>query len=154
MIPPLPASARHALAHGEPGTLVHSVMLAPVTITQLAFYCACVGVTDPIHYDRSFARAAGFGDAVVNGSLRVAWMGQVLHDWLQSPAGLHRLQCEHRGVMLVGAAPCIEVRLAGTGDRGSAAQPGERDVELRTLDGDRLCDRGTATLRLPRADPS
>ena len=55
--------------------LIRTCQLAQVSRTQLAFYCAAVGVTDPIHYESTFARQAGFADNVVNGSLRVAWRG-------------------------------------------------------------------------------
>ncbi|GAA5231838.1 hypothetical protein FOZ76_14810 [Verticiella sediminum] len=95
------------------GDVLAGVDLPAVTMTQLAFYCAAVGVTDPIHYDRDFARKANFADAVVNGSLRVAWMAQVLAELAPEPGLLLRLHCSHRGIMLVGEAPHYSVRYAG-----------------------------------------
>ena len=94
----------------RPGDLLGCVEAPPVTMTQLAFYCGAVGVTDPIHYDREFARRAGFADAVVNGSLRVAWLAQAVKNLLAEHDQLSSLQCTHRGMMTVGQAARIEIR--------------------------------------------
>jgi acyl dehydratase len=94
----------------RPGDLLACVEAPPVTMTQLAFYCGAVGVTDPIHYDREFAKRMGFPDAVVNGSLRVAWLAQAVTNLIAEPDRLDRLQCSHRGMMVVGQAPRIEIR--------------------------------------------
>lgn len=123
------------------------ITLPPVTVTQLVFYCAAVGVTDPIHFDREFARKSGFADLVVNGSLRVAWLAQALAD-LAAPTGrLESFDCSHRRPMLVGAAPVIELRIqdaepAGDGfDRIHCEAIGLADGEV--------ADRATATLLVP-----
>ena len=99
-----------AVGELRPGDLLDCVEAPPVTMTQLAFYCGAVGVTDPIHYDREFARRAGFPDAVVNGSLRVAWLAQAVTNLLAEHDQLGSLQCSHRGMMIVGQAPRIEIR--------------------------------------------
>jgi len=115
-------------------------------MTQLAFYCAAAGVTDPIHYDRVFARQSGFADAVVNGSLRVAWMAQALHELALPRGWLTRLKCSHRGLMLVGEVPCLEIRY-----RGHTEGPDGTHVELtiQTLVGGRTCDTGDGTVFIP-----
>jgi len=92
------------------GDLLARIVLPPVTATQLAFYCAATGVTDPIHYDRDFARRAGFPDLVVNGSLRIAWLAQVLADLAEKRGLLEAFSCSHRRPMFVGQAPVLEVR--------------------------------------------
>lgn len=132
-----------ALARCREGDVLHAKTLAVVSMTQLAFYCATVGVTDPIHYDREFARKAGFADAVVNGSLRVAWMAQILADL--APARLESLNCSHRGVMLVGEAPRFEVRLRSHQRTPEGATRIEVTIEATV--GDAKRDVGEATLR-------
>jgi len=129
-----------------PEQLVRTCLQPQVTMTQLAFYCAAAGVTDPIHYDRAFARQTGFADAVVNGSLRVAWMAQALHELVLPHGWLTRLQCSHRGMMLVGEAPSIEIRY-----RGHTCSPAGTHVELaiQTLVSGRLCDTGEGTVFFP-----
>lgn len=129
-----------------PEQLVRTCLLPQVTMTQLAFYCAAAGVTDPIHYDRAFARQAGFADAVVNGSLRVAWMAQALHELVLPHGWLSRLQCSHRGLMLAGETPSIEIRY-----RSHASSPAGTHVELaiQTLAAGRPCDTGEGTVFFP-----
>jgi acyl dehydratase len=139
------ASASMRLASEE---LVATRTQPAVSVTRLAFYCAAVGVTDPIHYDRSFARESGFPDAVVNGSLRVAWMAQALHDLAQPRGWLVRLQCSHRGLMLAGESPMTEVRYLGH----TEATDGMRiELAVKTLVGARVCDTGNGTIFFPAA---
>lgn len=105
------------LASGE---VLRRIALKPVTMTQLAFYCAATRVTDPIHYDRDFARATGFPDVVVNGSLRIAWLTQALADLVAAPDHVAALSCAHRGPLLVGQAMAIEVRATAGATEGEA----------------------------------
>jgi len=138
-----------ALKHLVQDELVATRTLPAVSMTQLAFYCAAVGVTDPIHYDRSFARHAGFPDAVVNGSLRVAWMAQALHELAQPGGWLVRLQCSHRGLMLAGETPVTEVRYLG---HSEAADGMRVELAVKTLVGERVCDTGSGTLYIRAAN--
>ena len=128
------------------GDVLAALTLPAVTMTQLAFYCAASGVTDPIHYDREFARRAGFLDVVVNGSLRVAWMAQILNDLVALSGFLERMNCSHRGVMLVGTAPHFEVRHQSH----RPAPDGSVLVEIKVsvTAASNICDVGEATLRL------
>lgn len=140
---------RARVARAGVGESLARVALAPVSLTQLAYYCAAAGVVDPIHYDRGFARDHGFPDAVVNGSLRVAWMTQVAADLAGTRGLLIDIACSHRGLMLVGQAPVIEARLAATApaDDGSL----EVAVDLVATVGEAVCDVGRARIRLPAA---
>lgn len=143
MLERLSAGALTSLA---PDDLVHTRVQPQVTMTQLAFYCAAVGVTDPIHYDRSFAREAGFPDAVVNGSLRVAWMAQALHELVQPLGWLARLQCSHRGLMLAGESPILEVRYVG---HAEGADGTSVELAVKTRVAERVCDTGNGTVFIP-----
>lgn len=130
----------------QPGELLASAQLPAVSSTQLAFYCAAIGVTDPIHYDREFARRAGFAELVVNGSLRVAWMAQALHSLVPAPGMLVHLSCSHRGMMQAGDAPRIEARYLSH----EAAPDGALTVTLQveTLVQGQTRDTGQARVRL------
>jgi len=129
--------------------LIRTCQQSAVTRSQLAFYCAAAGVTDPIHYDSTFARQSGFSDIVVNGSLRVAWMAQVLHE-LALPCGyLVQLRCAHRGLMLVGASPCIEIRYQGHTHREDSVLV---QLSIQTLIDGRPCDFGTGAILIKSAN--
>lgn len=107
---PLELTAAKGLAAGA---VLRRIDLPPVTMTQLVFYCAATRVTDPIHYDRDFARRNGFPDVIVNGSLRIAWLTQALADLVAAPDYVSALGCAHRGPLFVGQAVRIEVLAAG-----------------------------------------
>lgn len=127
----------------EPGQLLRTCVLPQVTATQLAFYCAAAGVVDPIHYDREFARRFGFSDAVVNGSLRVAWMAQALHELAFPDGWLTRMACSHRGMMLVGQTPRIEIRCQSHTTRDDGVFV---DLLIQTMVADTACDQGSGTV--------
>lgn len=129
-----------------PEQLIRSILQPQVSMTQLAFYCAAAGVTDPIHYDRAFAQRSGFADCVVNGSLRVAWMAQALHELAFPDGWLARLQCSHRGLMLVGATPRIEIRYQSHTRRDDGVLVA---LSVQTLVDGQACDLGTGAVLLP-----
>lgn len=139
------------LAAAKPGDVLATISLPAVTMTQLAFYCAAIGVPDPIHYDREFAKRSGFQDAIVNGSLRVAWMAQILADLVPLPGLLARLVCSHRAPLHVGDAPAYQVILARFHEEQDRTAVAEVRVECRVAD--RLCDVGEASLRLAATTP-
>lgn len=102
------------------GAVINSVTLPATTMTQMVYYCAAARVFDPIHFDREFAREHGFPDAIVNGSLRVAWMAQILCDILTLPDRIVELSCSHHGLVPVGQSVTIEARAAGALERCDA----------------------------------
>ena len=140
-----PLTAARVLA-AQAGDVLGTATLPPVSSTQLAFYCAASGVTDPIHFDREFARRAGFTDLVVNGSLRVAWMAQALSSLVEARGMLVGLSCSHRGMMLAGDAPCIQARYAGHEQEPDGALLVRLQVDTSVQGQTR--DVGQATVRL------
>ena len=116
-----------------------------VTMTQTAYYCAAVGVRDPIHYDHEFARSVGFDGAVVNGSLRQAWLCYLAEAMGGNRWQVDSVRCEHRGLLAVGAQIAVTVGWAG----GSVREPdgglaGSDSLELSVVlrSEDRVVDSG------------
>ena len=65
---------------------------------DLVMYAGAVGDFSPVGYDLLFAREAGLDGVVVQGGLKIAYLGELLHDWI-GPAGvIHRLGCQYRGM--------------------------------------------------------
>ena len=60
------------------------------------------GDYDPIHYDRDYARKRRFPDAVVNGRLKVAWLIQLMSNWIGDEGRLKKIGCQHRGMDIIG----------------------------------------------------
>jgi acyl dehydratase len=54
----------------------------PITRATLAFFCGASNDHNPIHVDIDFARAAGKEDVFAHGMLDMAYMGQLLTNWV------------------------------------------------------------------------
>jgi len=52
----------------------------------LALYCGASGDHNPIHVDSDFAKEAGLPDVFAHGMLSMAWLAQVLTQWVPQPA--------------------------------------------------------------------
>ncbi|MGH3756801.1 MaoC family dehydratase [Actinophytocola sp.] len=100
------------LADDPPPRLLCRVEWGPVTAAQVAFYCAAVGVSDPIHYNIDLARASGFGELVVNGSFRWALMTLSAEECLGALGWVAESTCRHLAPMRVGAAVVVELEQA------------------------------------------
>ena len=54
----------------------------PITRTTLAYFCGASNDHNPIHVDSDFARESGKEDVFVHGMLGMAYMGQLLTNWV------------------------------------------------------------------------
>ena len=96
----------------------------------LALYCGASGDHNPIHVDTDFAKAAGVGDVFAHGMLSMAYLGQLLTNWVPQSA-LREYGVRFVAITQVGA----QVRCAGRVTE-KFEQDGERRVrvELSTTD--------------------
>ena len=79
----------------------------------------------PIHMDAGAARAAGQPDVFGMGNLRLAYLHNVLHDWLAGAGGIVELSCQFRGLNFKGD------RLTAFGRvTGKREEDGARFVDL------------------------
>lgn len=136
---------RTAAEAASAGDVLLRLALPPVTMTQLVFYCGAAGVTDPIHFDREFAKRFGFPDCVVNGSLRVAWMAEAAASTVRAPDHLAELSCSHLKPMHVAGAGAIEMRLRERRSSPDGAILLACDIEIRV--GEDVVDRADAVLK-------
>ena len=54
----------------------------PITRTTLAYFCGASNDHNPIHVDSDFARSNGREDVFAHGMLDMAYMGQLLTNWV------------------------------------------------------------------------
>ena len=54
----------------------------PITRHTLALYCGGSGDHNPIHVDTDFAKKAGMRDVFAHGMLSMAYLGQLLTNWV------------------------------------------------------------------------
>lgn len=81
-----------------------------VTTEQIAAYAEASGDHNPIHVDEAFARSAGLPGIIAHGMLTMAFVDQMVTDWLGDRARLRRLQ----GRFAEMVRPGDEVRCTGT----------------------------------------
>lgn len=58
----------------------------PVSRTTLALFCGASNDHNPIHIDIDFARKAGMADVFAHGMLSMAYLGQMLTNWVPQSA--------------------------------------------------------------------
>lgn len=58
----------------------------PITRHTLALFCGASNDHNPIHVDIDFARAAGMDDVFAHGMLSMAYLGQLLTQWVPQAA--------------------------------------------------------------------
>ena len=73
------------------------------TTRQLVKYAAASVEYPEIHYDLRAAEAAGLPDVIVQGSLKHAFLAQLITDWIGEHGVLRRLNVQYRGMDAPGA---------------------------------------------------
>src|SRR5690625_2828052 len=70
------------LADIEVGTELPSMQPPAVSRTTLALFAGASGDHNPIHIDLDVARSAGLDDVFAHGMLSMAYLGQLLTNWV------------------------------------------------------------------------
>ena len=70
----------------QPGDMLPTLELPPITRLALALYCGASGDHNPIHVDTDFAKSAGMPDVFAHGMLSAAWLGRLLTNWVPQSA--------------------------------------------------------------------
>jgi len=79
------------------GTEIPALTKHPTT-RQLVMWAGASGDLYEIHYDKDFARSQGLDGVIVHGRLKLAFMGQLITDWIGTDGGLKKLTCQYRGM--------------------------------------------------------
>jgi acyl dehydratase len=97
-----------------------------------------------IHMDADAARAAGLPDAIGMGNLRLAYLHNLLHDWVGGEGDIVELRCEFRGLNLRGDT--LACHAETTGEREvDGHRLVDLDIGVRNQDGAETTP-GTATV--------
>ena len=73
----------------------------PITRATLAYFCGASNDHNPIHIDVDFARAAGKDDVFAHGMLDMAYMGQLLTNWV-AQQNIVSFEVKFRAIVYVG----------------------------------------------------
>ena len=83
------------------GTEIPPLVKLP-TMQHLMMWAEASGDNNPIHYDKNFAVGAGLPGVVVPGQLVMAFLGQMVTDWLGQRGELERLSVSYKGMNFSG----------------------------------------------------
>ena len=85
----------------------------PISRTTLALFCGASNDHNPIHVDVDFARKAGMDDVFAHGMLSMAYLGQMLTNWVPQSAirsfGVRFGAITHLGDRITCSGKVIEV---------------------------------------------
>jgi acyl dehydratase len=79
------------------GTEIPALVKYPTTL-QLVKYAGASGDYYQIHYDKDFAVASGLPGVIVHGWLSLAFLGQMITDWMGEKGILVKLNGSYRGI--------------------------------------------------------
>ncbi|MBI4268183.1 MAG: hypothetical protein HY662_05295 [Chloroflexi bacterium] len=81
----------------EVGTEV--TRLPKIATTQmLVKWAGAYGDFNPLHYEAAFAQTSGVGTPIIHGSLKRAWLVQLMTDWIGDEGTLKKLSCQFRAM--------------------------------------------------------
>jgi acyl dehydratase len=80
------------------GDRVPDLVKEPVTETQLVMYAGASGDFNPLHTVHSYGEKAGFGGVIAHGQLGMAFLGQLITDWVGVKA-LKKLSVNFKSVI-------------------------------------------------------
>jgi acyl dehydratase len=106
----------------------------------------------PYHYNREAAKSLQLPDIIVNGHLKVTFLAQLVTDWIGGRGVLRRLECQHRGMNIVGETLTCRgrvVKKSKSGDENTV----ECEIWIENPEGERGTF-GSAIVILPSKGPS
>ena len=87
----------------QAGAEIPALLKHPTT-RQLVMWAGASGDYNPIHYDKDFAQGRGLPGVIVHGQLVLAFLGQMVTDWLGGRGCLKKLSVSYKGMNLPGDA--------------------------------------------------
>ena len=127
------------------GESIPPLLKKPITRTTLALFAGASNDHNPIHIDIDFAKKAGFDDVFAHGMLVMAYLGQVLTNWVPQTAIREfstrfqaitnlgdELKCEGiiKEKMEVNGEHCVQLDLSVTNQHGDVKLAGTAVVAL------------------------
>lgn len=128
------------------GDTIPELVKEPVTRVQLVKYAGASGDFNPLHTVEDFAKKAGFDQPIAHGMLSMAFVGQLLTDWLP-PGALKKCGVRFTAVTFPGDTVTCKGRVTRKYQEGSDNLV-EMEVWAETQKGQKTV-QGTAVAALP-----
>lgn len=114
---------------------------------QLVVYAGASRDFYVIHHDRDHARRVGLPDVIIQGSLKAAFLGQLVTGWMGEWGTLKELAVQYRGIDVPGRLLSAKGRVTKKRVDG-ADHLVECEIWIENAEGERTT-RGTAVVALP-----
>ncbi len=119
----------------------------PVTRQHLVEWCAAENDYYYLHYDERVAARMKLPGTPIQGTYKLALLGQLISRWLGDTGELKNLKVSYRGLSLEGDTLTARARVTRTAREGNVGLV-ELDLAVDNSDGSRSTT-GTATVALP-----
>ncbi len=114
---------------------------------QLVVYAGASRDYYIIHHDRAYAQGVGLPDVIIQGSMKAAYLAQLVTDWMGEWGTLKRFAVQYRGVDAPGKPLTVKGIVSKAQWQDGDAYV-ECDLWLENHNGEKTT-RGTATITLP-----
>ncbi|MSP63920.1 MAG: hypothetical protein EXR72_26970 [Myxococcales bacterium] len=113
------------------GDRLPELVKPPIERIQLVKYAGASGDWNRIHVEEGFATAAGYPSVFAHGMLSMAFLGQLLSDWVGG-ARVRRLAVRFKAITWPGDVITCRGEVTGLGTEGPEGEAGsERLAEVR-----------------------
>jgi acyl dehydratase len=130
------------------GDAIPELVKGPISRTQLALFAGASGDHNPIHLDDAEARAGGLPGVIVHGMLSMAFLGQMLTNWVPS-AAVRSFSARFTATAVPGdTLTCRGVVKAKTNGLADGQKLVELEISAVNQRGEQTL-AGTATVALP-----
>ena len=130
------------------GDKIPVLVKGPIERIQLVKYAGASGDFNPIHVDEVYAQAAGMKSVFAHGMLSMAFVGQMLTDWMGLGGELKRFQVRFSAIVWPGDVITSTGAVVRRWEEKGEGQV-EVEVESRSQE-DTVTVKGKAWVRLPR----
>jgi acyl dehydratase len=103
---------RARLSELSVGLALPTLTKPPIERIQLVRYAGASGDFNRIHVEEGYAQAAGYKGVFAHGMLVMGFFGQLLTNWLGTPAPIARLSCRFRALTWPGDVLTISGRVS------------------------------------------
>ena len=95
----------------QPGDELPPLQKGPITRQHLVEWCAAENDYYPLHYDQRLSERMQLPGTPIQGTMKVALMGQMLQRWLGTAGTLQRLSARYSGIDVEGETLTARARI-------------------------------------------
>jgi acyl dehydratase len=124
-------------ANIEAGLELPPLRKGPITRQRLVEWCAAENDYYPLHYDERMAEQMKLPGTPIQGTYRLAMLGQMIDAWLGAEGRLERISASYRGIDLEGETLTARGRVLSCEAVGDGARRVRLELWVENVRGER-----------------